>query len=61
MDINEIECIIIASHLYQEILDAENPMKLLDRARGIIAETGEDFKERDVVEVMKSFKEKNNA
>ncbi len=58
ISLEEIECIIISSPLYQEILDSDNPMKLTSRATDLINETGQDFNGKDIATVMRSFKEK---
>lgn len=57
ISIEEIECIIIASPLYEEIIKSDNPMKLTSRASALIAETGMDFNGKDISTVMKGFKD----
>jgi len=58
LSIDEIQCIIVASPLYQEILDSDNPMKLTRNASALLDETGKDYNGKDVSDVMRTFKSK---
>lgn len=59
LSLEEIQCIIVASPLYQEILDmiscGNSPMRLTSRATDLINETGKDFNGKDVSTVMKEL------
>lgn len=57
LTIDEIQCIIIVSPLYQEIIESSNHMKLMNKAQDLIRETGQNFDGKDVAIVMKSLKD----
>lgn len=54
---DEIQCIIVASPLYQEIIDAKNPMSLMGRARDLLLESEQMFVMEDLSSVMRTIKE----
>lgn len=54
---DEIECIIGASALYSEILEAKKPSKFTEQARAILIETGRPFDNKDLSAVLKGLKE----